>query len=232
MTGQRYVPAWDNGLRNMGGHWIKEGARSKSDSLDALMQADHVIRVDDYGMVHDDARGVYAPEINMQTDDAGQILAEHDAALIADLERQGWAAETGWTGQYGSHGSDPIMHASEFIGGDLAEHIVGTPGYWVACAVDVDSEECPNASERCTLSAPCDDCFDGTGDDRKREAVGWVLLHHPVMVEKVDLIGRLTRGKVTATCGSTFTVTWDDGAMTTERYDRKGSDWREAEESE
>lgn len=177
--GVRYVSAWDNGLRNLGGHWVRDDRRSRgaNDSLDALMQMDHVIRVDDDGLVHDDVQGVYAPEINMETTDDGSILAEHDAALIADLERAGWTAETGWTGQYGNHKGDPVMHTSEFIGGRLAEHIVGTPGYWVACMVEVDSEVCPNDSPICTLSVPCATCLDGSGEERERETAGWVILH-------------------------------------------------------
>lgn len=182
MTGQRYVSAWDNGLRNLGGHWIKEGSRSVGYTLDSLMQMDHVIRVDPEGLVHDDVRGIHAPEINMQTGDDGQILAEHDAELIADLERQGWAVETGWTGQYGNHKNDPVMHTSEFIGGGLAEHVIGTPGYWVACMVEVDSEVCPNGSETCTLSDSCVICVDGSGEDRERDFAGWVIMRRDIPV--------------------------------------------------
>lgn len=174
---ERYVSAWDSGIRNLGGHWIKEGSRGNGDTLNSLMEMSHVIRVDADGMVHNDVRDVLAPEINMQTDDDGQILAEHDAELIADLERQGWTAETGWTGQYGNCKGDPVMHESEFIGGSLAEHIIATPGYWVACAVDVDSEVCPNESPTCKLSDPCVICTDETGEQREREAAGWVVLH-------------------------------------------------------
>lgn len=183
MTGQRYVSAWDSGIRNIGAEWIKEGSRGKGETLNSLMQMDHVIRVDAAGLVHDDVRDVYAPEINMQTDDDGQILAEHDAALIDDLKRAGWTAETGWTGQYGNHKGDPVMHVSEFIGGGLAEHIVSTPGYWVACAVDVDSEVCPNESPTCKLSDPCVMCVDESGEQREREAAGWVVLHRPLASE-------------------------------------------------
>lgn len=95
-------------------------------NLDAKMGIDHVVRVHPDGSVTD-AAGVYAPEISMDTDDDGQILAEHDAAMVADLKRQGWDVESGWTGQHGYHG--PLMHTSEFIGGRLAEHITATPGY-------------------------------------------------------------------------------------------------------
>lgn len=174
----RFAPAWDSGHRELGGHWIQEGKPANlNNTLDSFMEPDHVIRVHDDGTVTHNVHGVYAPEINMGTDDDGQILAEHDAALIADLKRAGWDTETGWTSQYGNHAGDPIMHTSEFIGGDLAEHVIATPGYWVVCAVDVDSEECPNGSPTCKLSDECVICTDGTGEDRERVLVGWVILH-------------------------------------------------------
>lgn len=234
MTGQRYVSAWDSGLRNLGGHWIKEGSRSVGYTLDSLMQMDHVIRVDADGLVHDDVRGVYAPEINMGTDDDGQILAEHDAALIEELERQGWTVETGWTGQYGNHKADPVMHTSEFIGGDLAEHIIGTPGCWVACMVEVDSEVCPNGSETCLLSDPCVICADGSGEDRERDFAGWVIMRRDVPVtlgeNKAKPGGRefvpvLRDGKETGThidetsAGHVFRV---PGSMTSDGFGYRG----------
>jgi hypothetical protein len=205
MTGQHYVSAWDAGVRNLGGHWIREGSRgTRSDTLDSLMQMDHVIRVDDDGLVHDDAQGVYAPEISISTARDGiSVLDEHEKAFIADMARVGWSVESGWSGQNSGRYSGPVMHDSEFVGGSLAEHILTTPGYWVACVASTLDEN----------------------DDE-----GWVVMHHPVRVEKTDLLGRITRGKVTGTCGLTVTVAWDDGATTTERYDQKGSWWREASE--
>lgn len=178
--GQRYVSAWNSGLRNLGGSWIKEGSRSKNDTLDSLMEIDHVIRVDGDGLVYNDAQGVYAPEINVDTDDDGQILKEHEDAFRTSMEEQGWTVEYGWSGQNSGRYNGPFMHTSEFIGGGLAEHILSTPGYWVACAVDVDSEECPNDSPTCKLSDPCVLCYDGTGEDREQEPAGWVVLHKEV----------------------------------------------------
>lgn len=133
--GDRYVSAWDMGRRDMGAHWVREGSRgSKNDSLDARMEMDHVIYVDGDGLVSD-ARDVHAPEVNTDhlDDDAGSVLKEHEATMVEDVRRQGWELESGWTGQYSYNGVG--MHASEFIGGGLAEHILTTPGYWVACLV-------------------------------------------------------------------------------------------------
>lgn len=180
MTGQRYVSAWDSGLLNMGGHWIKEESRANSDTFNDLMQMDHVIRVGEDGLVYDDAHGVYAPEINVETDDDGQILKEYEDVFKADVERQGWEVESGWSGQDSGKYNGPFMHESEFIGGGLAEHILSTPGYWTVCAVYVASEECPNESPTCTLSDPCVICYDGTGKDRDQDYAGWVVLHREV----------------------------------------------------
>jgi hypothetical protein len=142
--------------------------------LDVKMEIDLAVRVHPDGSVTD-AAGVYAPEVSMDTGDDGQILAGHEAAMVADLKRQGWDVESGWTGQQGYRG--PVMHTSEFIGGRLAEHILATPGYWVACAVYVASEECPNGSPTCTLSDPCVICHDHTGKDREQDCAGWIIAH-------------------------------------------------------
>lgn len=57
--------------------------------------------------------------------------------LIDDLpytDHPEWECVTvGYTGQYGYNG--PVMHASEFIGGALADDIVIRPGYYVVCEV-------------------------------------------------------------------------------------------------
>lgn len=147
MTGQRYVSAWENGLRHLGGHWVKDGPwgerRTKDDSLDSLMQMDHVIRVDSEGLVHNNASGVFAPEITINVaDDGMSVLKEHEEKFVRDMARLGWSVESGWSGQNSGRYNGPIMHDSEFIGGSLAEHILTTPGYWVACvATTLDPED-------------------------------------------------------------------------------------------
>jgi hypothetical protein len=192
-------------MRNLGGHWIKEGSGSKDHTLDSLMQIDHVIRVDNDGLVHDDARGMYAPEINIGTASDGiGILAEHEKQFAEDMAGVGWSAEFGWSGQNSGSYNGPFMHDSEFIGGNLAEHILASPGYWVACEAN-------------------------TVDDNENE--GWVIMHHPVHVERNTLTGFI-RGRVVSNAGLSFTVEWDSflESKTTERYDRKGVDWREVSE--
>jgi hypothetical protein len=113
-----------------------------ADWLDAMMDFDHVIMVTASGKVTDGPAGVYAPESVIGTDSDGQVLADDEREWIASLERQGWETFTdGYSGQYGYSG--PIMHASEYIGGSLAEDIVRRPGLYAAVTVETldDSEE-------------------------------------------------------------------------------------------
>jgi hypothetical protein len=132
--------------------------------LNSIMEFDHVVCVRDDGTVTDrGTTGVYAPEITCEYDGPfaeGQITDEHDQAMIESVKAQGWDVLTGWSGQYGYSG--PIMHASEFIGGALADHIRATPGYWVACTVELHPKEDDPEYD------------DGNGES---EAAGWVLAH-------------------------------------------------------
>ena len=100
--------------------------------LNERMGIDHVIRVNG-DLTIDYADDVYAPEVYVESDEDGQILAQDDADMVANINRQGWDVLNGWSGQSGYAG--PIMHQSEYIGGALAEHILETPGTYVACAV-------------------------------------------------------------------------------------------------
>lgn len=125
-------------------------------SLNDIMGIDHVIRVKG-GEITESDSGVWpsivcAPEVRIGTDADGQILDVHERIMCEDLRRLGWDVETGWSGQYCYSG--PIMHASEYVGGALADHIRETDGYWVAVVAEV---------------YPYDE------DDP--EPAGWVLLH-------------------------------------------------------
>jgi hypothetical protein len=101
-------------------------------SLNDIMEFDHVIRVYSDGFVID-AENVYAPEFEVEVDEDGQILAEHEREMREELRAQGWDVLTGFTGQHWYNGC--IMHDSEYIGGGLEEHIRANPGYYVACVV-------------------------------------------------------------------------------------------------
>lgn len=145
MTGVRYVSAWDQGRRDMGAHWIKEGvtgskAAMLNNTLDSLMQMDHVIRVDDDGLVWDDVSGMYAPEVIAFVDDDGQYTDSTERDMAESIRKQGWEPQGGWSGQQGTTSEDYTMHDAEFVGGNLAEHIIGTPGLWVVCEVRTDED--------------------------------------------------------------------------------------------
>ncbi len=107
------------------------------DGLNAVMEIDHVIRVYEDG-TYGDVEGAYAPELHAISDDDGSHTSETDPDLCRQAEDAGWTLESGWTGQYSYNG--PCMHPSEFIGGALAEHILATPGYWVAVVIYEDDD--------------------------------------------------------------------------------------------
>ena len=98
--------------------------------LNKIMDFDHVVRVHADGSVTDEP-DVWAPEV---TED-GHI----DARPVNGRE---WQLMYGYTGQYGQAHS-PIMHPSEYIGGNLERDIRATPGLYVAVVVygDVDAED-------------------------------------------------------------------------------------------
>ena len=83
--------------------------------LNDLMEFDHVVRVNDDGTVTDDLpneRAYWAPTL---CDD--------------ELDSAEWSLMDGYSGQYRYSG--PIMHASEFIGGQMERDILAQPGLYV-----------------------------------------------------------------------------------------------------
>lgn len=60
-----------------------------------------------------------------------------------------WEPVRGYTGQYGYNG--PVMHPSEYLGGNMARDVLATPGLYVCITVE-------------------------DGDDLEGDAVGWMLL--------------------------------------------------------
>lgn len=91
-------------------------------ALNDLMDMDHVIQVHEGGRFTDAPDGVWAPEVHDDNVDQGD----------------GWSLMNGYSSQYSYSG--PAMHASEYIGGKLAEAILETPGYYVATVVSDGSE--------------------------------------------------------------------------------------------
>lgn len=81
----------------------------------------------------------YTPEVMIDTDEDGQIHAEHEDDMEEYVRQQGWEMLRGYTSQYGYRG--PIMHTSEYIGGDLARDILSTPGIYTAAEVTTTGED-------------------------------------------------------------------------------------------
>lgn len=108
-------------------------------TLNDIMEPDHVIRVDEGGTISDNVPGVWAPEFQVGVNEDGQILDEHEKEMIEEVRRQGWELLSGWTGQHMYAG--PIMHPSEFVGGRLEEHIRETPGFYCVIVVETDDDD-------------------------------------------------------------------------------------------
>src|SRR5690606_17743804 len=112
-----------HGAHRRGGAGERHGrGDGMTEKLDEMMSLDGtVVQVLPGGTFRRFPGSVYEPEFQMGTDDDGQILKVHDAAMIEEIAGQGWTVETGWSGQYSYSG--PVMHESEYIGGSLADHI-------------------------------------------------------------------------------------------------------------
>lgn len=98
-------------------------------ALNKIMDFDHVIRVHENGSVSW-APNMYAPTLYVDEDGTEYF------------EGEGWTLLSGYTGQYLYSG--PVMHPSEFIGGQMARDILSEPGYYVAILADcLEDEEEP-----------------------------------------------------------------------------------------
>lgn len=99
-------------------------------ALDALMDFDHVVRSDGNGNVVS-AHHEWAPTAYVDCDAEGNILDLHPSAIVID---DGWHLMNGYSGQDGYSG--PLMHSSEFIGGQMARDIYETPGLYCTIIVN------------------------------------------------------------------------------------------------
>lgn len=102
-------------------------------SLNDLMEFDHVVYSDGHGNVasvrlHDWQHWAPAPYVDLDAD--GQMISL-DPNDIHDLGD--WKLLNGFSGQDRYHG--PIMHESEFVGGDLEIHIRYHAGYYVVVEI-------------------------------------------------------------------------------------------------
>ena len=109
------------------------------DTLNAEMEFDYVIYSHGDGTVSD-AHTMRGPDV--------YIDELEDGTWVEEVMDEPWELLDGFSGQYGYSG--PHMHASEYISGGLARHILETAGFYVATVVtpmpldeceDVDSDE-------------------------------------------------------------------------------------------
>ena len=103
-------------------------------TLSDMMGFDHIIRVRRDGAITD-AEGIYAPELVQYRND--------DDTWTEDLRDDDWELLDGFSGQWSYSG--PMMHSSEYIGGDLERHIREHPGLYVAIYPSVIDDDDPDA---------------------------------------------------------------------------------------
>lgn len=97
------------------------------DTLNEEMEFDHIIYSHGDGTISDVRRNIHVrtPEV---------YTCEQEDGTWTEEDPEGpWSLLTGFSGQHAYPG--PHMHASEYIGGGLARHILETPGFYVATVV-------------------------------------------------------------------------------------------------
>ena len=105
------------------------------DTLNEAMAFDSVIYSHGDGTVSD-AHTMRSPYV--------YIAEQEDGTWVGEALDEPWALLDGFSGQYGYSG--PHMHASEYIGGGLARHILETAGFYVVTVVTpMPFDECEEA---------------------------------------------------------------------------------------
>jgi hypothetical protein len=120
------------------------------DTLNTLIDFDSPFTIDDSepaNLLRYDAAAPSVPSVYLYVDADGNGVGEEE------IDGTGWAPVSGFSGQYGYRG--PVMHASEQLGGGMADWVIENPGTYVVVAVECLSEE---------------------GGDEDLEPAGWMLL--------------------------------------------------------
>lgn len=123
------------------------------DTLDTLAEFGRVFRINPDGtldFVQSDDRRQWAPQ-----------RVEDDLIDGLPEARSTWKFVRGFSGQ--DRYSGPVMHASEYLGGGMARHVLETPGLYVVTEAFVSQEK----------SGFSDEEYD------EDDPAGWVLLHQP-----------------------------------------------------
>ena len=166
--------------------------------LNDMMGFDHPIRVNPDGTIDPDPRKThpgtpYAPESVMQTRHDGQVGDGDEETWIESVRAAGWEPERGWTGQYGYSG--PVMHASEYVGGSLEDHIRETPGLWVVVAVECLPDEDPDPDDEDHDPEDCETCE--RKDVGDYEPAGWAILHMDDSPESDSYVVKVGHDEIT-----------------------------------
>jgi len=118
-------------------------AAGRPHDLDKVMEWGTAIRVrieGDQTFVDTGVRDRTVPDLLAFSYPDGSHLPGTDTDLQDQAQAYGWdGLLTGFTGQYGYGG--PCMHASEFVGGGLADHILTTPGLYAVTEISEDDGE-------------------------------------------------------------------------------------------
>lgn len=109
------------------------------DLLNTFMEFDHVIRITEDGEIAEGVKDVYAPNLHNN-----------------ELDDESWTLMDGYSRQDSYSG--PVMHDSEYIGGQMARDILDNPGYYVAIVsfYDGDSEEDDQVMEGWAVASKSD----------------------------------------------------------------------------
>lgn len=165
MTTYRLIPPLTGGHPCRGELVTADGRTGGLDALAGLGDGPVLVTVWPDGVVTVDTDRADAPRLpdtlDALTDDTGSYTPDTDPDLIRQARAYGWELVTGASGQYGYRG--PVMHPSEYIGGGLADRILGADDdaphatWWGAVVVESDGEE-----------------------DGERDADGWALAYREV----------------------------------------------------
>ena len=98
-----------------------------ADTLSEEMEFDYIIYSHGDGTISD-----VNPYVSLWGPDIFTIEREDGTWTEEDVEGP-WSLLTGFSGQHAYSGGH--MHASEYIGGGLARHILETPGFYMAAVV-------------------------------------------------------------------------------------------------
>lgn len=107
-----------------------------------------------------------------------QISDEQERDMVESVKRDsGWDVLTGWS----LNGGMAIMHPSQYVGGDLADHILDTPGLWTCVSVEMyppccDAGDDGTACEEWLKRERCEHADYNPESD----AAGWALLHKEI----------------------------------------------------